>query len=197
MKKAILLPLLLLSMSISAQNSAVSFTVGPVFGLNSYSNPFKDKTVPSNIETKEYGFSTGIFSRLKMSSINIQPEIFYHSHSVALYEDGVPSSNMLTIKSVQCNAVAGVALPGFPDIFKARVLAGAGYVSNIETGATPNNVVIKNTYKKAITGISIDFFKLTAELRYELPIENLLNKNISSNGFKDQMFIATIGYRIF
>jgi hypothetical protein len=199
MKKAILIPLLLINIYSFAQKGAIGFTLGPVVGINSGSIP-EGPGVDS--KAKDYGFSAGAFSRLKILSIYLQPEIFYHSHSLAFtgMENGNSYDQVIHLKKMQYNGIVALGLLGVSDIFKLRVLTGAAFVNNFKQDQQTNgdnflSIRIRDKYKKGIAGISFDLLKFTTEFRYEFSLRNISNTNNSI--IKDKMFVLSLGYKLF
>jgi hypothetical protein len=203
-----LLALLLFSGMIYAQEP-VAF--GIKVGMNLASLPTTNTdSIVSSVTTKSmYGYQVGLFLRITVKKIILQPEIYFSLKGGDVTYDLVPDSasfvNSITKKvklyNVDIPIMLGYSFVDNP-LFKFRALAGPVASINLDKtidintsgihadlGKTDLNTVM--WYLQA--GVGIDFWKFTLDVRYEFGL-NELNKG-SKEQTKSNSFMVSMGLK--
>lgn len=204
LKKTTLLLLILISLKHFAQvESPVGFTLGPMAGITS-------TTADANINTTKItpgsGITAGGFARLRIVKFYIQPELNFSTRTSSFIttEAGVAGNNSypfnVTTKGVDINILGGYRLFSLGQFASLRAMGGLGlgYISDktLEyNGVSYVSAGIKDESTRIIAGIGIDVLKLTADLRYEIGLTNLMDNttvNLSHNTIQ-----LTLGFMLF
>lgn len=178
-----------------AQSIGIGIKGGPNFaklsGSQNLSNAYNNRT----------GYHFGAYALFKFGKIGIQPEILYSKQG----------SNF-TISSA--NMEANYDYINVPLLFKLYTVAGIniqvgpqlGFASGGQLKSTFNGVttttgysqIIKNNDLSLAMGLGWDLpFGLSIDARYNLGLSNNNNNPSTSGEIKNQVIMASVGYRLF
>jgi len=177
-KLSIILFILLLSVPAFSQ----FFSFGIKAGAETNTAPKYNVTSPSGywnisaVENASWGFHGGIFTRIKIFSLYVQPEVVFASNSYD-YEiyGGTPwSSSMPTFSEIKSQKFNRLSVPLLVGMKFGPFRINAGPAANIQIGtpkALINDPNFKEMYKGAVwglqAGVGLDILKkLTLDARY-------------------------------
>lgn len=178
-----------------AQSVGIGIKGGPNFaklsGSQSFSQNYNNRT----------GYHFGAYVLFKLGKIGIQPELLYSKQG----------SNFSVNTS---NFEANFDYINIPILFKLYTIGGVnlqigpqlGFASGGQLKQTINNVttsqgysqVIKNNDLSLAMGLGWDLpFGLSIDARYNLGLSNNNNISGTSGEIKNQVIMASVGYRLF
>lgn len=177
------------------------FTLGPRVGLSSSSisfDPFTvgGATVSSGDATA--GFHAGIFSRITLGFLYLQPEaLFTQSGGEITLDDGV----LEEIREVKFNKLDFPVMLGMHFLKVFRVQAGPTLSLLLDAKAEGLEEEIKSGYNDATigyqAGIGLDLWKLVLDVKYE---GNLSTFGDELFGFptdqKNNQWIVSVGFKM-
>jgi len=172
-------------------NAQGFFDLGPKVGLNTskISTNVSDYT-PQTINN----YQVGVFARINLGRIYVQPEVYYNSKGGEYIDKLSPT----TINSFDLKTVDVPALLGFKIIdqkaVNLRIMAGPVFSfladKNVEGKFTQDNV--KNSFFGWQYGAGIDFLFLTLDARMESYGKDF-NPDINS---KNGTFVISLGLKL-
>ena len=189
----------LFAIMVSFAYSQAEFAVGLKAGPN-FSTVNTDATVGETYKSRT-GFHAGAFALIKMTKIGIQPEFLF-------------SQQGTTVKFNNQNYDANYSYFNIPILLKLYTVAGInlqagpqfGFVTKAEqeimtaSGAKTTQDVknqLKGSDISLAMGLGWDLpFGLTIDLRYNLGLSKI-NDSAGSQEAKNQVFQASLGYKIF
>ncbi len=198
MKKVMLTIVALLMINISYGQ----FTLGPRFGLNSSSvdfDPFTvgGETVSSGNATA--GFHAGVFSRITLGMIYIQPEALFSQSGgkIELSDNGFQQ-----IKELEFNKLDIPVMVGTRFLKILRLQAGPTISMLLDAEAKGLEEEIKSGYKDATigyqAGVGVDLWNLVLDVKYE---GNLSTFGDELFGFptdqNQNQWIVSVGFKLF
>lgn len=181
----------------------IGFTVGPMAGITSTT---ASVNINKSKETAGSGISLGGFARLRVLRFLLQPELLYttRSSSFVTTEAGIPGNNVypfnVTTKGIDINILGGYRLLSLGQFAALRAMGGVGlgYVSDktLEyNGVSYVSAGIKDQAQRLILGVGIDALKLTADLRFEIGLTNVMNN--TTVDLTHNTFSLTLGFMLF
>ncbi len=198
MKKAILTFMALLMMNVIYGQ----FTVGPRVGFSSSSidfDPFTigGETISSGNATT--GFHAGIFSRITLGFLYIQPEaLFTQSGGEIKLNDGVLNE----IREVKFNKLDFPVMLGTRFLKVFRVQAGPTLSLLLDANVEGLEEEIKSGYKDATigyqAGVGLDLWSLVLDLKYEGNLSTFGDElfGFATNQTNNQ-WILSVGFKLF
>jgi hypothetical protein len=196
--------------------SGMIYAQGPVdfgikVGMNLASLPTTNTdSIVSSVTTKSmYGYQAGLFLRITVKKIIIQPEVYFSLKGGDVTYDLIPDSasfvNSITKKvrlyNVDIPIMFGYSFVDNP-LFKFRVLAGPVASINLDKsidintsgvhadlGKTDLNTVMWNIQ----AGLGVDLWKFTLDVRYEFGL-NELNKGATEQT-KSNSYMVSLGFK--
>jgi len=198
MKKAILTIMALLMINVIYGQ----FTLGPRVGFSSSSidfDPFTigGETISSGNATT--GFHVGIFSRITLGFLYIQPEaLFTQSGGEIQLDDGVLND----IREIEFNKLDFPVMLGTRFLKVLRVQAGPTLSLLLDAKVAGLEEEIKSGYKDATigyqAGVGLDLWNLVLDLKYE---GNLSTFGDELFGFAtdqtNNQWILSVGFKLF
>jgi len=198
MKKAILTIMALLMINVIYGQ----FTLGPRVGFSSSSidfDPFTigGETISSGNATT--GFHAGIFSRITLGFLYIQPEaLFTQSGGEIQLDDGVLND----IREIEFNKLDFPVMLGTRFLKVLRVQAGPTLSLLLDAKVAGLEQEIKSGYKDATigyqAGVGLDLWNLVLDLKYE---GNLSTFGDELFGFAtdqtNNQWILSVGFKLF
>ncbi len=198
MKKAILTTMALLMINVVYGQ----FTLGPRVGFSSSSidfDPFTidGETISSGNATT--GFHAGIFSRITLGFLYIQPEaLFTQSGGEIQLDDGVLND----IREIEFNKLDFPVMLGTRFLKVLRVQAGPTLSLLLDAKVAGLEQEIKSGYKDATigyqAGVGLDLWNLVLDLKYE---GNLSTFGDELFGFAtdqtNNQWILSVGFKLF
>jgi len=198
MKKAILTIMALLMINVIYGQ----FTLGPRVGFSSSSidfDPFTigGETISSGNATT--GFHAGIFSRITLGFLYIQPEaLFTQSGGEIQLDDGVLND----IREIEFNKLDFPVMLGTRFLKVFRVQAGPTLSLLLDAKVAGLEQEIKSGYKDATigyqAGVGLDLWNLVLDLKYE---GNLSTFGDELFGFStdqtNNQWILSVGFKLF
>jgi len=198
MKKAILTIMALLMINVIYGQ----FTLGPRVGFSSSSidfDPFTigGETISSGNATT--GFHAGIFSRITLGFLYIQPEaLFTQSGGEIQLDDGVLND----IRKIEFNKLDFPVMLGTRFLKVLRVQAGPTLSLLLDAKVAGLEEEIKSGYKDATigyqAGVGLDLWNLVLDLKYE---GNLSTFGDELFGFAtdqtNNQWILSVGFKLF
>lgn len=198
MKKAILTIMALLMINVIYGQ----FTLGPRVGFSSSSidfDPFTigGETISSGNATT--GFHAGIFSRITLGFLYIQPEaLFTQSGGEIQLDDGVLND----IREIEFNKLDFPVMLGTRFLKVFRVQAGPTLSLLLDAKVAGLEQEIKSGYKDATigyqAGVGLDLWNLVLDLKYE---GNLSTFGDELFGFAtdqtNNQWILSVGFKLF
>ncbi|TDI69624.1 MAG: PorT family protein [Bacteroidetes bacterium] len=198
MKKAILTIMALLMINVIYGQ----FTLGPRVGFSSSSidfDPFTigGETISSGNATT--GFHAGIFSRITLGFLYIQPEaLFTQSGGEIQLDDGVLND----IREIEFNKLDFPVMLGTRFLKVLRVQAGPTLSLLLDAKVAGLEEEIKSGYKDATigyqAGVGLDLWNLVLDLKYE---GNLSTFGDELFGFAtdqtNNQWILSVGFKLF
>ena len=184
---------LVVALSYSQAQLFPSVKFGVKGGLGFSSLKDNDKYFSSDTKT---GFQLGLWGRVGLAGIHVQPEAYYASKKVGLSPNGKNvSDGQATFKSFDVPVLLGTRIGLGPVGFRIQ----AGPVFSFAQDGKINfdtDIADFSKYKKNSTGIigglGLDVSKFTVDLRYEHGLSNLNeNKDINS---KIRMWTIGVGF---
>jgi hypothetical protein len=217
MKKILLfVSILAFSTNISAQD----FSWGPKLSLSSPSLKLKDVkelgTVDEFVDLLEerdakLGYQIGVFARVSLLGIYVQPEVLFSNSSTELKFTDVIDENteLVDVINVSMNKIDIPVMFGKRFLRVFRVNAGPVFTlllsDNIkQEGLSDSFKEVKANYKNSTVGLQVgaglDLSILTIDLRYELGLQSISdNITISGTEFStDQrlnQFLLSVGIK--
>ncbi|MCX8149421.1 outer membrane beta-barrel protein [Thermaurantimonas aggregans] len=185
--------------------STAQFDFGVKLGLNSTRLNMDDVNNPNNvIESLQagdmrYGFQGGLFSAINFLSYQVRIEAYYSSVNVEYRAR--QSNNQTTNSRVTVNRF------DFPVLFGLKfgpVRANLGPVLSYNVSST--NDVLENGLRNGTVGgqvgLGVDFWKMMAEVRYEMGLSRFANQvNVSGQNIptdsRVSLWTFSVGYKFF
>lgn len=204
MKKAFLISVLLLGLSLSTQAQKVTF--GPmVSGLYNWASHNDD-----GWDTKPVGgFSGGLFARAKLLKFYIQPELLYSSRGSDFQKQnpitGQYDIQKFRYQTIDFNLLFGLQLFAFAhDAAGFRVHTGPGgfFMLNDsfelnEDAIQENQATFKNNILNWQFGIGVDFtHRLMFDLRYEHGLSNIVKDSQTDTRIVPNAFMVQLAYKL-
>lgn len=202
--------LLIISLcSISALASAQSFTRGIKVGAGLGSANVEKVTNGWENDGITAGIHAGVFGRLKLGPLFVQPEVYYTFTNANLSKENLQTNQVerleLNFHRLDVPVLAGVRLS---KLF--RINAGPFASVLIDTEAISESTYVEeqvdDLYRRAIwgiqAGVGLDFWRLTLDARYETTMSNLREidpDNVAVGDFlpkdqRQQQFVLSLGY---
>lgn len=198
MKKVMLTIMALLMINISYGQ----FTLGPRVGLSSSSVDFDPFTVGGesvSSGTATAGFHAGVFSRITLGFLYIQPEALFTQSGgeIELSDNGVSD-----IREIEFNKLDFPVMVGTKFLKLFRVQAGPTLSMLLDADVKGIEEDIKSGYEDATigyqAGIGIDLWNLVIDVKYE---GNLSTFGDELFGFPtdqhNNQWIASVGIKLF
>jgi len=142
------------------------------------------------------GFLFGAYGRLRLfGNVSFQPEMYY-AKKEAKYVGGGESSDV-TIKSWDVPLLAHVRVL---DLKVASVYGVAGPVASF-IGKTKTDIPeldeFKNTNWSFQAGAGVEFWRLTADVRYEWGLKDISDLKTFNLGQKTDVLTFSLGFKLF
>jgi len=204
-----LLILFLISGMIYAQGPV---TFGIKVGMNIAKMPasYSADTVKNLISKNVYGAQAGIFVRIKIKKVYIQPEVYFSMKGGNISYDLTKPDSAKIVGSVNKKfRLYNVDIPimvGYSlidkDMFKFRLMAGPVASLNLSKDISVSTSGLYGKINKSDlagavwslqAGAGIDFWKLTLDARYEFGL-NKVNK-VTSESMKSRAFLLSLGLK--
>lgn len=177
---------LLATVSLKAQLFP-SFKLGVKGGMNF--TTLKSNGKMFNSDTKA-GYSAGLWGRIGVAGIHIQPEAYFTGKNTSIKEEGGDNKN-IDFKAIDVPILLGTRIGLGP--VGARIQAGPlfSFMTNKVKDLDGNS--FKDNTSAIVGGLGADISKLSVDLRYEHGLGNL-----SRSGEKQKLNLWTIslGYNI-
>ena len=195
MKKFLVLIIaVVMTAGLSAQDR---IAVGLKTGFNStkinLSSVPEDETIKNEAKS---GFLFGAYGRLKLfGNVSFQPEMYYAKKNTQQTRNGVTDD--VTINSWDVPLLAHVRLL---DLKVASVYGVAGPVASFIGKAKtdlPDLDEFKNTNWSFQAGAGVEFWRLTADVRYEWGLKDISDIPNLNIGQKTDVLTFSIGYKLF
>lgn len=178
------------------------FTLGPRVGLSSSSidfDPFTigGETIASGNATA--GFHAGIFTRITLGAIYIQPEaLFSQSGGEIRLDDGV----LQDIREVEFNKLDFPVMVGTKFLRVFRVQAGPTISMLLDAEAKGLEEDIKSGYSDATigyqAGVGVDLWNLIVDLKYEGNLSTFGDELFGFETDQNQsQWIVSVGFKLF
>jgi len=156
---------------IGATAKAQVFTIGPKLGISNTTLSLKDNVDDYESGDAKYSYHGGVFARIKIAAIYVQPEAYFNSVK-GEYTDASNPNDVRTLEFNQNKIDVPVLIGWKTGPF--RINAGPVASFNLDDEVDANNAV--SEYKSAVfayqAGIGLDISKLTVDLRYEGNLSN-------------------------
>jgi len=184
----ILLSLLYFSNNVLAQNE-----FGLKFGLSSYDLP-KNKSLTADniklsIQDASYGFQAGVYGRIGLLGLYIQPEVLFNSNSVNFKIDDL--NNLDTLNQIRTSSYKSLDIPVLfmitPSILKIYTGPVAHYLIDDISDFTKKDKLeemFENLTYGYQLGVAASLGSLTIDVRYE----GSFNKRIKTFIIDNQEF---------
>lgn len=187
MKKLILSSLILFASTFCLQAQILpTFKLGVKGGANFTKLRSEGSTFSSDTKA---GYLLGLWGRVGIGGFHIQPEAYFTGKNTSIEREGDPKSS-LDFKAIDVPILLGTKFGLGP--VGARVQVGPLFTFMTQDVKALDVEFKKNT--AAITGgIGVDISKLSADLRYENGLGNLV-KSSSNHNQKLNIWTLSIGY---
>jgi len=141
------------------------------------------------------GFLFGAYGRLRLfGNVSFQPELYYVKKEAKYVGDG--ESSDVTIKSWDVPLLAHVRVL---DLKVASVYGVAGPVASF-IGKTKTDIPELNEFKNTNwtfqAGGGVEFWRLTADVRYEWGLSDISDLKTFDIGQKTNMLTFTVGFKL-
>lgn len=156
------------------------------------------------------GIHAGVFGRLKLGPLFIQPEAYYTFTKAKLSKSDLQNSQIPEELELDFHRLDVPVMAGFRLSKTLRINGGpfASVLLNTEAISKSQSVEdqVNDLYKRAVwgwqAGLGLDFWRLTIDARYETTIGNLREfdpENSSINTYlpdeqQQQQFVVSLGY---
>ena len=198
MKKITILIAVLCVLHLNTFAQIIPFTFGPIIGtgLTIPSTNLSSTTVKPN-----GSFIGGVFARVSIKRVYIQPEVYYTNKVANFTTTAVPGYDVdskLKTGNINVNALLGVKLLKLTSMFNVRAFAGPStsliVAKSFSTlGVTDSNPNIAKSSFNVQAGIGVDITKLTIDVRYEKGFTNISN---GTDNLKINSVLLTLGFKI-
>lgn len=210
-----LLILFLISGMIYAQGP---FTFGIKVGMNVAKMPtsFKGDSMSNGdkitdiVNNNMYGYQAGVFVRISLKKILIQPEVYFSVKGGDLTYDLTKHDSASVVNSITKKVrISNIDIPimfgySFIDnaLFKLRVMAGPVASLMVKKDIEIKREGIKEDFGKSDLngllwsiqfGAGIDVWKLTLDARYELSLNEISKE--TAEKMKSRAFLLSIGFK--
>jgi hypothetical protein len=163
-----------------------------------------DQNLSISIHEAEYGHHLGVYSRLKISALYMEPALLFNSNKVSYLLEDYGESPWQTIKNETYNTLDIPVLLGLK-LGPVRLQGGA--VSHLFINSLSDFIDIKDydqKFKKATygfqAGLGLDIWKLRFDLNYEGNLTRW-GDHIEIGGYpysfseRHQRIVASVGYK--
>lgn len=177
------------------------FTLGPRFGLSSSELDFSttsgvDETISPGGST--VGFHAGVFTRVTLGSLYIQPEALFTQSGGEIRLDGFADD----IREIEFNKLDIPVMVGMKFARFLRVQAGPTLSILLDAEAEGLSEDIKSGYSDATlgyqAGVGVDLWNLVLDLKYE---GNLSTFGDEIFGYQtdqsNNQWIVSVGFKLF
>lgn len=186
-------------------NAQFPISLGPKLGFNMSKIPTSKKGAQSLNESNFYGFQGGLFVRLKLKKILIQPEVYFSMKGGKVdYTLNGSYSREVKINTIDVPLMFGYKAVDLK-VFNLRLMVGpvVSFAINksikFTDNGTANPTVSENNFKNtnwAIqAGVGVDIFMLTLDVRYEWGLNKMYN--MDSETLKNNLLCVSLGWKIF
>lgn len=192
MKKPLLTLLCLFALvSISQAQLFPTFKLGVKGALGFSSLSTEGKLLNSDTKT---GYQLGVWGRVGMAGIHVQPEAYYASKKVGIKEEA--QSGNATFNSFDVPVLLGtrIGLGPLGVRFQAGPVFSFAQDGKVNFSPTQDWGNYKKNSTGIIAGIGADISKLTVDLRYEHGLSNLSESKANSQKIK--MWTIGVGFAI-
>lgn len=176
------------------------FTIGPKLGYNASKLSTSIDTISSDFRS---GFQVGAFVRIG-KKLYVQPELYYTTQGGVFESNASDWEQKVRIGSLDLPVLIGFKLIN-AKVVNLRILAGplASFVVNKsvkDAGGALGPVKdadINNVNWAIQTGLGLDLFLLTLDVRYQIGLNNLINdiENVNSSS-KNNVWVISLGFKI-
>ncbi|MEI6695869.1 MAG: porin family protein [Bacteroidota bacterium] len=186
--------------------------LGVKIGFNSSKMPTEFTNVSDIKEQAKTGFLAGAFVRINLSSIYLQPEIYFTKKGGSFQSATIPQfqgktfTQQTVLNTIDVPVLLGIKLINFK-VVNLRLMAGpvisfvtskdiSYQVDGVNLGSLPSPTTdYKNTIWSIQAGAGIDVLKFTLDVRYEWGLNNI-SDNGSMNS-KTNLLNVSLGMKIF
>lgn len=186
MKKLILSTLILFVTTFTLQAQLFpTFKLGAKAGMNF--SKLRSEGSTFNSDTKA-GYLVGLWGRVGVAGFHIQPEAYFTGKNTSLAEEGEEGKN-LDFKAIDVPVLLGTKFGLGP--IGARVQAGPLFTFMTNDLKAPDSREFKKSTSAIVGGIGVDISKISADLRYEHGLGNLIKEGPSQ---KLNIWTLSLGY---